>query len=126
MIIGLLASLGPKTTIGRRLYARLKTDRPQLVMLDGDTLWTLVADRYGQAVAKRTMLIQRFQCPTELRPEQDLGVTVAALYSHPILLEWNRANFAEYHEMYLHPSLERPYERAPRELYAQPFRGLCG
>jgi adenylylsulfate kinase-like enzyme len=50
--------------------------------------------------------------------EQRLVVLVAALYSHPDLLAWNRANLVDYFEVYLDAPLDLVTQRDSKGLYA--------
>ena len=50
--------------------------------------------------------------------DQGLVVLVAALYSHPDLLAWNRANLADYFEVYLDAPFELVERRDSKGLYA--------
>ena len=55
---------------------------------------------------------------------QDFVVLVAALYSHPNLLAWNRENYSSYFEVYLDASMELVRARDPKGLYAKADAGL--
>jgi adenylylsulfate kinase-like enzyme len=54
---------------------------------------------------------------------QDIIVIVAAVYSTPETLHWNRANFRSYYEIYLAASLELVQRRDPNNLYSDAVAG---
>ena len=67
--------------------------------------------------------IGRIQRLAKMLESQGILVIVAALYSHPKLLGWNRENFEEYFEVYLDVPLDLVKKRDPKGLYSRAERG---
>ena len=107
-----------KSTLCNALYRKLKKDMPELVLLDGDVVRTAFGDDLGYEEADRVIQIKRIQNIGKVLIEQGLVVIVAALYSHPDLLAWNRAYLGRYFEVYMKASIKTVSERDPKGLYA--------
>jgi adenylylsulfate kinase-like enzyme len=67
--------------------------------------------------------IKRIQGLAKELDQQGFVVLVAALYAHPALLAWNRANFSGYFEIYLDTPLEEVQRRDAKGLYQRAKRG---
>ncbi len=107
-----------KTSLCDALSRMLKPRLPQLVLVDGDAVRRLFGDTLGHSEADRKVQIGRIQGLAKMLSEQGLVVLVAALYSHPDLLAWNRANLADYFEVYLDAPFELVERRDSKGLYA--------
>lgn len=112
-----------KTTLTNALYRLLKPQLPQLVALDGDVIRSAFGGDLGFKEADRRLQIQRLQNLAKILSEQGLVVLVAALYSHPDLLKWNRENLSHYFEIYLDVTLDTVRKRDNKGLYARVARG---
>jgi cytidine diphosphoramidate kinase len=120
-ITGISAS--GKTTLARALIKKFKPSVPEMCLIDGDEIRALFENDLDYDEAGRTEQIKRIQKLAKILDEQKLCVVVAALYSHPELLEWNKENFSEYHEVYLNAPLSIVRERDPKGLYAKADAG---
>jgi adenylyl-sulfate kinase len=120
-VTGLSAS--GKTTLCQALWRLLKADLPQLVLLDGDAVREIFANDLTYKEEDRTIQIQRLQRLAKELSSQGLVVLVAALYAHPDLLAWNRANIPDYFEVYIEAPLSLVRQRDPKGLYAKAARG---
>jgi adenylylsulfate kinase-like enzyme len=107
-----------KTSLCDALNRMLKPCLPQLVLIDGDAVRQLFGDTLGHSEADRKVQIGRIQRLAKMLSDQGLVVLVAALYSHPDLLAWNRANLADYFEVYLDAPLDLVERRDSKDLYA--------
>ena len=107
-----------KSTLCQAVYGQLKEDRPELVLLDGDAIRAVFCNDLGYEEADRVTQIRRIQGLGKELVDQGLSVIVAALYSHPDLLAWNRANVSRYFEVYLRASLDAVNARDSKGLYA--------
>jgi adenylylsulfate kinase-like enzyme len=112
-----------KTTLCTALYALLKPRMPQLVKLDGDEIRAAFGDDLGHGESDRVRQIQRIQRISGMLAGQGLVVLVAALYAHPDLLAWNRANLPGYFEIYLKADLDFLRRRDSKGLYGKAERG---
>lgn len=107
-----------KTTLCNVLWQLLKEPLPELVLLDGDAIRATFGHDLGYSKQDRVVQIKRIQNIAKLLSEQHLVVIVAALYSSPELLDWNRCNLSDYFEVYLEVSWDTIRNRDPKGLYA--------
>jgi adenylyl-sulfate kinase len=112
-----------KTTLCDALHALLKPRMPHLIKLDGDEIRAAFGNDLGYAESERKKQIGRIQRIAKMLADQGLVVLVAALYSHPDLLAWNRMNLPGYFEVYLRAGLEFLAKRDLKELYLKSRRG---
>lgn len=112
-----------KTTLCNALWKSLKPTLPELVLLDGDAIRAAFGDGLGYKEQDRVVQITRIQQLAKILSDQNLVVLVAALYSHPNLLTWNRQNIDGYFEIYLKASLEALQARDYKGLYAKAMAG---
>ena len=112
-----------KTTLCCALGQQLKPVCPQLIILDGDAIRALFDNDLGYAEADRMKQIKRMQRLAQLLSRQGQVVLVAALYSHPELLAWNRVHLAGYFELYLQGSLPFLQTRDGKRLYQEAAAG---
>ena len=112
-----------KTTICDAVRARLDNRLPHLVILDGDAIRDVFGNALGFKEKDRVVQINRLQRLAKMLSDQGLVVLVAALYSHPDLLAWNRANLNGYFEVYLDASIEDVRARDPKGLYGKAAAG---
>lgn len=116
-------SAAGKTTLCQALVRLVKPRLPHLVVLDGDIVREVMGNDLGYAEADRRIQIQRMQKMAKMLADQGLIVFVAALYSHPDLLAWNRRNIANYFEVYIRAPMELLQSRDPKGLYAKARAG---
>ena len=107
-----------KTSLCNALSRMLKPRLPQLVLIDGDAVRHLFGDALGFTEADRKEQIGRIQRLAKMLSDQGLVVLVAALYCHPDLLAWNRANLVDYFEVYLDAPFDLVERRDSKGLYA--------
>ncbi len=114
-----------KTTLARALQAEI-AGRVPTVILDGDAIREAVGDGLGFAEADRREQIGRLGRFARLLSEQGLVVIVAAVYSSPDLLAWNREHLPGYREVYLRASLDSLRSRDLKSLYRRALAGDIG
>lgn len=112
-----------KSTLCDALTKLLKPSIPELVLLDGDVVREAFGGDLGYGEQDRVVQIRRLQALARALSEQNLVVLVAALYSHPDLLAWNRQNMNPYFEVYLEAPLSLVQARDPKGLYAKAAAG---
>jgi adenylylsulfate kinase len=118
MVIWLTGLSGAgKTALSDALIAAVKPRLPTLVRLDGDVIRAIFGAGLGYSEPERVVQIKRIQALAKELDQQGFVVLVAALYAHPDLLAWNRANFSDYFEVYLNTSLEEVQRRDAKGLY---------
>jgi adenylylsulfate kinase-like enzyme len=123
MVIWLVGLSGAgKTTLGLAITTLLGPAIP-VALLDGDAVRAAIGDDLGYAPGDRAIQIGRLARLSLLLARQGIVVVVAAVYSNPALLAWNRANLPGYVEVHLRASLETLTDRDPKGLYARARAG---
>jgi len=112
-----------KTTLCEAMYSLLKPRMQHLVKIDGDEIRAAFGDDLTHVEADRVRQIKRIQRIAQVLAKQDLVVLVAALYAHPDLLAWNRANLPGYFEIYVKADLDLLGRRDSKGLYGKAGRG---
>jgi len=111
-----------KTTLAKALADELNgCIRP--VLLDGDQIRELYGNDLGFDEASRKIQIGRIQRLAKWLSDQGHVVIIAALYSHPELLAWNRKNLPGYFEVYLNLPLSEVRKRDSKGLYTAALGG---
>lgn len=112
-----------KTTLSNALARQLKPRLSELVMIDGDVVRELFGNDLDYTVADRCTQIQRIQRLAAWLEVQGCVVMVAALYTNPDLLEWNRTNFNGYFEIYIEAPIDFLRTQDTKGLYAKAASG---
>lgn len=112
-----------KTTICQLMYARLKPQLPELVLLDGDAIRETLSTDLGFDEADRVRQISRVQRLAKLLSSQGLVVLVAVVYANDELLAWNRREIADYIEVLVDAPVDVVRARDPKGLYGRLSRG---
>lgn len=129
-----LAGAG-KTTIGGLFYQRLKVQKPDAILIDGDQQRVkagyctadgkvLMEDRYTTE-ARKAGAMRRFRnCRTLAEQGKDIVVCSISMYSE--VRAWNRANIENYREVYLKVTRETLYRRDQKRLYSSGAKNVVG
>ena len=112
-----------KTTLCNAIRRSVKKAVPELVLLDGDQVRAAFGHDLGHREEDRVVGFKRLQNIAGLLSKQGLTVVVAAVYSNPELLKWNRGNFRDYFEIYLDASIDTVRDRDDKGLYAKALTG---
>lgn len=112
-----------KTALSDALIAIVKPRLPTLVRLDGDVVRAIFGTGLGYSEPERVVQIKRIQALARELDHQGFVVLVAALYAHPELLAWNRANYSSYFEVYLDTPLAEVQRRDAKGIYTRAKRG---
>lgn len=112
-----------KTTLCQAIWDKLKPGHPELVFLDGDIVRAAFDNDLGYREEDRVCQIKRMQRLAKMLSDQGMLVLVAALYSHPSLLEWNRNQIGGYFEVYLQASLAMLQGRDSKKIYSRATEG---
>jgi adenylylsulfate kinase-like enzyme len=124
MVIWLTGISGSgKKTLASTLARLLRPRLPNIVILDGDVIRQVFGADLGYSAPERITQIKRLQALAAMLESQDIIVIVAAVYSTPETLHWNRANFRSYYEIYLAASLELVRRRDTKNLYRDAAAG---
>lgn len=106
-----------KTTIGKLLYARLKREYINTVILDGDALRNAFGNDLGYTKAERFQCAMRYARFCKLLVEQGIHVICCTISMFEEVREWNRKNIEHYMEVYIEVPLTILKERNQKDLY---------
>jgi adenylylsulfate kinase-like enzyme len=112
-----------KSTIGAAVYARLKAQRPNLVMLDGDELRDALGGSIGHDPNSRILNSIRIANLCHLLDRQGIDVICCAVTIAPDAQKSNRERLSYYREVYLKVSLDVLKGRDPKGIYERAMRG---
>lgn len=115
-IIG-LAGAG-KTTIGREVHARLKSRNRATVLIDGDTIRSIMGDDLGHSVADRERNGWRVArlCAELERQQIDVVCCILSLFHDQ--QQWNRDHLTDYFEVFLDVPMPVLEARDQKGLYS--------
>jgi len=117
-----LSSAG-KTTIGRELYDRVKSERNDVLFLDGDHVRQVWGDDLGHTRGDRYENGWRFCRLGRMLDEQGLHAVCCILSLFEEHREWNREHLSSYFEVYLDVSMDTLKSRDSKGLYARAEAG---
>lgn len=112
-----------KTTVGRKFFELLRDHRPAAVFLDGDTLREVFGNDLGHSRESRVKSAMRNAKLCKMLAEQGIDVVCATISMFHECQEWNRANIAQYREIYLKVPMQVLIERDQKQLYSRAARG---
>ena len=115
-----------KTTIGRELFRRLRAEKSNVVMLDGDTLRKVFGDDLGYTVEDRHTSAMRNARLGSFLASQGLDVICCTISMFEDVREWNRAHSNHYVEIYLKVPMNVLHERNQKGLYESEKSHLVG
>ena len=129
-----LAGAG-KTTIGGLFYQRLKSQKPEVVLIDGDQTRTqashssadgtvLQEDCYTTEARKGGARWAFRQCRELAEEGKDVVICSIAMYTE--IRAWNRENIENYREIYLKVSHDTLYRRDQKKLYSTKAKKVVG
>ena len=129
-----LAGAG-KTTIGGLFYQRLKSQKPEVVLIEGDQTRTqaghssadgtvLQEDCYTTEARKGGARWAFRQCRELAEEGKDVVICSIAMYTE--IRAWNRENIENYREIYLKVSHDTLYRRDQKKLYSTKAKNVVG
>jgi adenylylsulfate kinase-like enzyme len=123
MVIWLIGLSGSgKTTIGRRLQARLETAADRWVLVDGDAFREVMGDA-GHTLEERRRNAFRISRLCRMLELQGLNVIACVLSLFPDNRKHNRELFTDYREVYVKVPMEVLERRDNKRLYARARAG---
>lgn len=119
-----LAGAG-KTTIGGLFYQRLREQKPNVFLADGDQVRSIFG-RSGYSTEARLDAARRgFRLWRELA-EQGIDVVVCSIAMYREIQQWNRENIENYKEVYIKVTRETLYRRDQKQLYSSGRKEVVG
>ncbi|MBR1761282.1 MAG: adenylyl-sulfate kinase [Schwartzia sp.] len=117
-----LAGAG-KTTIGTLLYNRLRAERPNVILLDGDVTRWAFNDANGYTKDDRRQAAYRNARVCKMISDQGIDVVCCTISMFESVREWNRKNIPLYREIFLDVPLRILKQRDKKGLYSKSIRG---
>ncbi len=112
-----------KTTVGRRLWERLRAAGRAAIFLDGDALRETIAEDLSHGIASRRKSAMRNARLCRLLASQGHDVVCPTISLFHEVQGWNRQNIPGYCEIYLRVPLEELGRRDGKGIYAAAQRG---
>lgn len=127
MVIWLCGLSGAgKSTIACALVDKLKTIRPDTVLVDGDSVRALFEHHDGQkdySLAARRVSALRMQKMCQWLDAQNLLVVAASIAMFDDINQANRSLFSRYVEVHVHADIDTLAARDNKGLYQAALRG---
>ncbi len=115
-----------KTTIGKLIYAKLRTIKPNVVFLDGDILREVFDNDLGYSREDRRKIAFRNARICRLLSSQGIDVVCCTISMFDDVREWNRKNIIGYREIYLRVNPDILIKRNQKGLYTDKMTELVG
>ena len=112
-----------KTTIGERLYMKLKERGLSVVMLDGDSMRAVFGDVFGYSEDERRKCAMCYSRLCKMLAEQGVTIVCCTISMFDSVREWNRENIPGYVEVYVKASVETLMTRNQKGLYSGLLEG---
>lgn len=107
-----------KTTIGNRLYYKMKAKNENVVILDGDILKKIAGNDLGYKREERLERAYRYCSLCKLLTDQGIHVIICTIAMFDEVREWNREHIENYVEVFLDVGLDVLKARNRKELYS--------
>lgn len=115
-----------KTTIGNRLYYRMKAQKENTIILDGDILKQIAGKDLGYKKEERLERAYRYSALCKLLTDQGIDTIICTIAMFDEIREWNRKNIENYVEVFLDVDLEVLKQRNRKGLYSQKSKDIAG
>jgi adenylylsulfate kinase len=112
-----------KTTIGRLLCARLRSEGSPAVQIDGDRMREILGGTFGYGRAERKNLAGIYGRWCQELNLQSTDAVCATVSMFEAARQWNRQNLDKYREIYLRVPFSVLRQRDPKTLYANAAKG---
>lgn len=116
-----LAGAG-KTTIGNLLYEYLRSQKDNVVIIDGDIIREIYrSSDYSNEGRKKLAETSMRLC--RMLTEQGIDVVICIIAMYNDCRMWNRNNISNYKEIYIKVDMEELIRRDQKQLYSKAMRG---
>lgn len=121
-----LAGAG-KTTIGSLFYRRLKAQRNDVVLLDGDQLRRLSFNKHSgySTEERRKGAFYNFEM-CKMLADQGINVVLCSISMYDDARAWAREHIENYKEIYIKVTREILYARDQKGLYSSGMKNVVG
>lgn len=107
-----------KTAIGTSLYYKIKETNDNVIILDGDTIKSVVTDEVDYTSDGRRKRAEKYARLCKLLTDQGMIVICCTIAMFESVRAWNRENNTHYVEIFLDVPLEVLIERDQKGLYS--------
>lgn len=108
-----------KTTIAKKIYAKLKPETPNLVLLDGDEVRKMFGNDLGYDYNDRVKNAHRIQKLCSLLYAQNIDVICATMSMFNEIYQRNRETFSNYFEVYIYCDIKELKRRDKNGIYSK-------
>ena len=115
-----------KTTIGNRLFYKIKPEKENTVILDGDILKKIAGKDLGYTREERLERAYRYCSLCKLLTNQGINVIICTIAMFDEIRNWNRENIENYVEVFLDVGLDILKERDQKGLYSKGGESIAG
>jgi adenylylsulfate kinase len=116
-----------KTTLGSLFYRRLKARKPNVVLLDGDSLRALSQNKQSGYTTeeRRNGAFHNFEI-CRMLSDQDIDVVLCSISMYDDARAWAREHIENYEEIYVKASMDTLYRRDQKGLYSSGTKNVVG
>lgn len=114
-----------KTTIGKKVYERMKARHANTVFLDGDHFRRVLGDDLSHNPKDRLENAKRIHRFCSLLVSQDINVVCATMSLFKEIHDMNRKEISEYYEVFIECAIEELVRRDQKGLYSKAINGEC-
>lgn len=115
-----------KTTIGNRLYYRMKPQKNNTIILDGDILKKIAGKDLAYNKEDRLERAYRYSALCKLLTDQGINVIICTIAMFDEVRDWNRSYIEKYVEIFLDVDMEVLKARNRKGLYSQKGGNIAG
>lgn len=116
-------SASGKTTIGKKLYEKLKQSNQKWIFLDGDTFRNILGEDLGHTLEDRNKNAYRISRFCEFLSSQNINVLACVLSIFHDNQKYNKEHISNYKEVYIDVSFDTLVKRDNKELYKKALKG---
>lgn len=120
-IIGL--SGAGKTTLASAVVSRVREERKNVVLIDGDIVREVFGNDLGHSMQDRMTNARRICQLGKMLEEQGVDVVCAILSLFPETRDWNRTNLRNYYEVFIDTPMDDLVKRDSKGIYGRFNRG---
>ena len=120
-VIGMSAS--GKTTIGKKIYEKLKHSDEKWIFLDGDTFRNILGEDLGHTIEDRRKNAYRVSRFCEFLSSQNINAIACVLSIFHDNQKYNKNNIPDYKEVYIDVKFENLLKRDNKDLYKNAIDG---
>ena len=116
-------SASGKTTIGKKIYEKLKYSNEKWIFLDGDIFRNILGEDLGHSIEDRKKNAYRISRFCEFLSSQNINVIACVLSIFHDNQKYNKENIPGYKEIYIDVNFDNLLKRDNKELYKKALNG---